>query len=155
MDWSYIAGLFDGDGHPSIALKNQLPRSIQITARITGGNKEQFRPIKDFLKQSEIHAGIHRSSIGKHKSKAGWRQHTSYVIQISGRDDAIKFFEMILPHILFKRKQCEIALKGLKFWKYLSECGKSVEDNLHYFDKLRHELHKYARKGPKTLKSWF
>lgn len=155
--WEYIAGLFDGDGCPSIGMKSRLSekkRSILIAASISAGDRERFKPIKNFLLQNNVICCVSKGAKGKHKTKDGWRQHTSYQLQIIEQKSLKIFLQSIYPFVLFKKKQIEILLEALRLKEELKSKGLKIRDNFYLFDELRHELHKYSRKGPRKLLKW-
>lgn len=151
-DWKYLAGLFDGDGSPHIfQTRTKKHPNLCFKMKITG-TKEAFIPIQQFLKENGILAGIYKSNKGK--DRKGWRQKTSYRLVISNFDGIKIFCQKIYPYIHLKRKQCEIMLQAIALKEKIKEEGKLIQNNFHLFDKLRHELHKLSRKGPRKLKPW-
>lgn len=153
--WQYLAGLFDGDGCPSIAKVKRKNPNVQFRAIITGRNKEQFKKIVLFLKEQDIYAGVYKANIGKHKTKDGWRKHTSYKLCIASNAGVKKFMENIFPFIIFKRQQCEIMLNAVRLKEEIkADKNRKIVDNFDLFDKFRHELHDLSVKGPRELKPW-
>lgn len=152
MDWSYVAGLFDGEGHPSISLRKDVRGSIQIRAVITNNDEKGLISVKKFLWQNNVYAGVCLGIKGKDEN--GWRKQSSYRLQISSNEGVEKFLENIYPFVVFKKIQCEIALKAIKLKNELKNNKKTIIHNLPLFDELRRELHKYSNKGPRILKSW-
>lgn len=152
--WKYLAGLFDGDGNPCIYLMIKKTGSPSLGFRMAiTGTKEGFIPIKIFLKENGIYAGIHKGN-KVHKRKDNWRQNTTYRLTIGSFDGIKKFCEMIYPYIHLKRKQVEIMLQAIALKEKIKKERKFLKDNFHLFDELRHELHKLSRKGPRKLKPW-
>lgn len=152
MEWIYIAGLFDGEGHFTIALQKRKAKSqaILFVASITGESKKAWQPISSFLEKENISFSYHIN-----KKIYGWTKHESCAILIQRDKDTKKFAEKIYPFLIFKKPQCKIILKAIKLKEELKKkYYGAIIDNLNLFDELRHELHKYAKKGPKVLESW-
>lgn len=78
----------------------------------------------------------------------------TYHFYIGSHNGLKKFCEMIYPYLIFKKKTCEIIMEALRLKEEIKEKGEFIKDNFFLFDQLRHDLHKYARKGPKDLKPW-
>lgn len=141
--WEYIAGLFDGDGSVSISksVSNKIP-SINLKVVITGDRKH-METIKRFLEieniKSNIYCGSPQNSLVIHNKKKIKR-----------------FLQNILPYVIYKKNVCKIMLEAVNLKERLKSKGYGeINKNLHLFDGLRHELHKYSRKGPRKLKSWY
>jgi len=143
MDWSYIAGLFDGDGCPSIFTSTHKKRksispSIGAKIMIITSTPEKFGLLIDFLRKNNIYI-----------KKYGTKQ-----LVIHRQNDVEKFCLNIYPHLMIKNQQIRYTLIFLYLKKQIKECRHStVMENLDVFDKIRHKLHKYSRKGRK-LKRW-
>ena len=155
MFWEYIAGLFDGEGHVSIALSHhgKIYPSVSITVRITNSDGESLLLIKDFLNKNKVVSFISKYAIGT-KKKGEYRTRDIYHLYIGSTEGVTLFCKNISPYSLIKKRQIEIALEAVALKKTLWENNQCVKDNLDLFDKFRHELHKLAHKGRKTLKIW-
>jgi len=155
--WEYLAGLFDGEGCPNISKsvkwKNPLKpvEGVFIKLEITG-ESNHLHLIKQFLMDEGIYSGVLVGNKGKEIN--GWRVNTSFKLVISSHNGVKLFLINILPFLLLKKDVCKITLEGIFLKEQLKNKYGAISENLYLFDKLRHKIHKYARKGRKTLKSW-
>ena len=159
MNWSYIAGLFDGEGHFSICLSSSSRKSsdtsVRIIASISGENEKKMQLIKNFLNEGGIFTSFGTYYTDYYSKNIGWQKGKATHLQISSFDGVTLFVNNIYNYLIFKKPQCEIVMRALKLKKDLKAIGRGkIKENIYQFDELRHELHKYARKGPKQLKSW-
>ena len=153
--WSYIAGLFDGDGSFSIhQSRSGNSTSLVFSAKITGSRtEEEFKPIVDFLRLNNVNIAFQRGNRGKDVN--GWRRKSTNVIVISSYIGVKDFVEGIYPYIIFKKEHCDIMLEAITMRLRLKSRGYgTIKDNMQLFDVLRYALHDLSVKGPRTLKPW-
>ena len=145
MDWSYVAGLFDGEGCFTIFLRNKTHKypNIGVSATIAGDVKH-LKIIGQFLSKEGIIFCITKNG------KKGMVYH----LILSSFDSVKLFIGKILPFLILKTPQAEIILEAIRKKEEMKSSNNKIYKNLRHFDKLRRELHKYSRKGPKILRSW-
>ena len=164
--WSYVAGIFDGEGTASIA-------SYTRTAR-DGRGKGPYTYV-----QHEVKVGIKNTSIPLMKwlvgnfggvfyqqdnSKYGWK--TSYLWQAKGCKNKEKFLLGVLPYLIIKREQALLVLEYIRMdgvsdpakrkelaarCKHLNQVGTSVETNTlegSNEPKIESELHSDVQSEP-------
>ena len=106
MEWQYLAGFFDGEGN--IGYHNQPKFKIkrQVAIQISQKTKPVLEQIGTFL-QSE---GISHWGIYSQKNKWGG----AYVLRIDMAKDINTFLEALIPYLIVKKEQAEVASKYLE-----------------------------------------
>ena len=94
MNWSYIAGFFDGEG--SITHNNGI--GFRITIPQT--NEEVLNEIRNFAKVGYV--------IKLKKRKAHWKD--SWLYYIASKKDVLVFLKKMIPYLVLKK---EISLKAI------------------------------------------
>lgn len=96
MNWSYVAGFFDGEGCISSSFsKSRLPR-VGIT--ITQKDPHILELISNFLGFGQV--GLDKKSWGD-----------CGILRITGASDQRKFLQGILPYVIGKKSQVDLALR--------------------------------------------
>lgn len=108
LDLSYIAGLFDGEG--SVTLTRREGRDIQYVALSLSNT---HREIVERIKQSLGCGSVHKQS-GVNLPVYNW-----YVSHAA----AAECIEKLLPFLIVKRKEAELALE---WYKQSYEIGKTA-----------------------------
>jgi len=147
MDWSYVAGFFDGEGSISIA---QCITNIEFTLCVAALRKEQLEPFAEFLRIQ----GIHCTWRTNKTNRIGREKNSVTCLDIHQHQSLNDFLENISPFLVLKQHQCMILQRALNLKKQLKSEGKIILQNLQAFDALRQELHEYSHKGPAHLKPW-
>ena len=118
MDLNYIAGFFDGEG--TIGLN---PYPITNCGQC---NEEILQQMRDFVGLGDVY--IQREAQGKWRKCFQWK--------ISGKN-AIRFLEIITPHLVLKKAQAEFLLskrglfeKGLRRTDELVAARKEASSEL-------------------------
>lgn len=104
MDWSYIAGFFDGEGNLHInviRIKNKF-KTLQIFCRIYNVNKDILESIKRFIGFGKIYT---------HKG------HRALELVISKKQEVKYFLEKIKDLVYLKKEQINYILKNFNFNK--------------------------------------
>ena len=107
MDWSYIAGFFDGEGNfkiNGIKMTNEKI-SYQLQIRIDNTNKEVLEKIKKFLGYGQIYTRIRKEQ----------NRQNIYQFTISNKKDALNFLLKIKDLLIEKKPQAEYLLKNFNF----------------------------------------
>ena len=102
MDFSYLAGLFDGDGTISM-IKNRTPH-----INISQINKSLLNDIKSFLNYGTV-----EKVYDAYQDKNGYLHNTLYRIRFN-RDEGIQFLKSIQPHLILKKERAQNALQRLE-----------------------------------------
>ncbi|MEK7664444.1 MAG: LAGLIDADG family homing endonuclease [Patescibacteria group bacterium] len=125
MNWSYVAGFFDGEG--SVARNNGL--GFRITIPQT--NEEVLKLIRNFVGFGFI--------IKVKKRESHWKD--SWTYYIASKKDVYYFLKQVLPYLIVKR---DIALEAInKLEKQLSDIRKRKE----LYDKRKYEVKVLRSKG--------
>lgn len=98
MDWSYIAGFFDGEGNFHIT---SLPRGIYVICRIYGDSVEAFQEMINFMGFGKVYyrkKGLRVPELNIHK-----------------KEEVKKFLDNILPYLIVKRNHAKFILENYKF----------------------------------------
>lgn len=104
MDWSYIAGFFDGEGCVSIG-KNKRP---VCTIAQTNGDHRVIEKIQEFLRSNAIPTSVvdYVKRSPKHKPSKTLLITSSFAVE--------DFLSRCLPYLIVKRPKSEIALQQLR-----------------------------------------
>lgn len=143
MNWSYIAGLFDGEGSLSMTLIHK--RTPFIWINISSNNIPLNDKVLSFFEKEGIIAHIISSN-------NSWGKSTR--ISISNWSGFEIFIKRISPYIEGKREQIIIAEKIINLHNEMKKERGAIKAHIADFDILRHSLHLLATKGNKTLKAW-
>ncbi len=124
MNWSYIAGFFDGEGsvaHNGIGFRISIPQT----------NEEVLKSIRNFVGFGFI--------IKIKKRKKHWKDCWTYYI--ASKKDVYCFLQQILPHLIVKK---DIALEAMgKLEKQLSD----MQDKKELHDKRKNAAKFLRSKG--------
>jgi hypothetical protein len=104
MNDAYAAGLFDGEGYIRI-VRWEKPDSMHIRWQVFGGIGVTHRPVIEALQQAyggSINMNRHDLRNPQHRIQFTW----SFASQT-----AASFLQSILPHLIIKREQAELALE--------------------------------------------
>lgn len=155
MNWSYAAGLFDGKGCVSIGFNHKGSYWIITPMIIFSGSSTLMENLKNFLERENVKANISKSSPSKLFPEAKGT-YSIYIIRWEGCKRVCSY---IWDEVIEKKPVIELLRKAIELH---TECirrrrigGKlfTIQD-LKELDRIRHEIHKYARKGPKKLKEY-
>lgn len=100
MDWSYIAGYFDGEGHVSLHQMNRGGKSMQRALTWYNSHLESLESMRDFM-------GC--GSIGQ---KAGTNKPV-YTLCITRRSELVPVLNELIPRLIVKRDAAERLLDFL------------------------------------------
>jgi len=109
LDWSYIAGLFDGEGTVTHSPKGNHGNRPEVGIRIYNTDRKPLDHIKDFCAFGHVYAMRHRGP---------WRYKICYSFDTSNHEDVLSFAEKILPHAIIKRRQLEELVVAIKTYKW-------------------------------------
>jgi hypothetical protein len=106
-DWSYLAGLVDGEGHIAL-LKNRHHRQAEgFVLTLTIGITNRSLPLMKWLIQKFGGVYYHRSS-----ENPNWADR--YDWSPKGKKNKEEFLLGILPYLIIKREQANVALQFLR-----------------------------------------
>ncbi len=154
MDWSYIAGLFDGEGSFAIALRNSEKDNRSLTIGISGhisGDEKHLELVKAFLVKEGM--SIYYGKV-KNRSNNGFKSHAVYTIAWSSYPSMRIFLDKIYGFIVLKKPQTQIMIEAVGLHDKAVLSKSKILHHLDEFDELRHGLHLLAKKGNKNLKPW-
>jgi len=104
MNDIYAAGLFDGEGYVRIA-RWQKPNSPHIRWQVMAGIGMTHRPVIEALAAAyggSLHNNRHDLRSDKNRIQFGW---------VVASQIAASFLRRVLPHLIVKKDQAELALK--------------------------------------------
>jgi hypothetical protein len=101
MDWSYVAGFFDGEGHVSVISTRHRWKTYSVSMANT--HKPTCLRIARFLRQRGIQVSFYPQKGTGHSWKTCWK------IAVTDRFSAHRFLKSIEPLCLTKRK----AVRGV------------------------------------------
>ena len=149
MDWSYVAGLFDGEGSVSfIASKPPLRNAYTLNLRMSiSASYESTRlALQEFLEENGIGSFTFASN-----NPFG----ISIRVTVIGWKNCEKFCNAMLPYVIEKKRHLEIVSRILELHKISKIEGVGgITNHLGEFDAFRHELHALANKGTSLSKKW-
>lgn len=94
MDWGYVAGYFDGEGH--VAMHRQRGRSDMSTALVwTNTHEASLVAMREFMGLGRVYRVKTRPI---------------YVLRVARRNEMLRALERMLPHLIIKRERA-LALK--------------------------------------------
>lgn len=114
LDDQYAAGLFDGEGYIRIN-RWEKPNSNHVRYQLFGGIGMTFKPVIDLLQQTyggSLHVNRHSERNANHRDQFGW---------IVASQTAATFLRRVLPYLIVKRDEAEIALEvqaSIDEWKF-------------------------------------
>ena len=154
MNWDYIAGIFDGDGHGNLFIK-QPNTSLQryttsplIEMAVSGG---VIVPLRDFLTERGVFP---------QKRKYGYTTTTTNhwgsakYIKIGSWKGVKTFCENVIPRCYIKKERLVLLLNAVKLREKIIKDKRHNEEFISYFDYYRHEIHKFAKKGKKIIREY-
>lgn len=152
MNWSYVAGLFDGKGCVSIGFHHKGSYWIVTPIMVFSGSLTLSENLKSFLERENVKAAIYKSSQVFPEAKG------TYNVSITRWEDCKRVCSYIYDEVIEKKPITELLRKAIELHdnrkrKRIRGRLFSPED-LKEFDKIRHEIHKYARKGRKKLREY-
>lgn len=92
MDWSYIAGYFDGEGHVSNHLTKRRTRTHALCWYNT--HRPSLESMRDFMGAGKVYV-----------TRALPNRPINYVLRVTARRDLLRILEHMMPHLLVKREQ--------------------------------------------------
>jgi hypothetical protein len=136
-NWSYLAGLFDGEGCISICKRKDKfgDNAFIFCIQITNTNTMLMKWLVEHF------GGVYYSQDGKSRNPK-WKP--SFRWRVKGRKNEEEFLLGVLPYLVIKRKQALLALEFVRMWQEknparrlaiaqrmceLNHHGKSVETN--------------------------
>jgi hypothetical protein len=96
MDWSYVAGFFDGEGHASVVPTKRHWKTYSVSMANT--HKPTCLRIARFLRQRGVRVSLHPQK----RSRRSWK--TCWKIVLTDRSSARRFLKSIELLCLTKRK---------------------------------------------------
>ncbi len=97
MNWSYVAGFFDGEGCVSLRYRNRMKsrrqKQLAISLLFANSNRTSLREMQRFVGCGAIYLSNRRSP--KHKAV--------FNLNISRWRDVLRVAEKMLPHSIIKR----------------------------------------------------
>lgn len=114
IDDRYAAGLFDGEGYVRIS-KLENREKTKVRNQIYAGLNVTFKPVIEALKETyggSIHVNRHSLRKENHRDVFVWNVSSL---------NAAKFFRRIMPFLIIKREEVELALElqaSIDEWRF-------------------------------------
>jgi hypothetical protein len=142
MDWSYVAGLFDGEGNVGIQYSWS---HIEPYIGFTASESVILTELGGFLEKQGIGFSktCNRNPLGRSKG-----------LRMQSWESCEKITNNLLPFVVGKKKHLEIFSDVINLYKHIKANGDNDRTHLREFDMMRRRLHALAKKGPKQLKLW-
>lgn len=161
MDWSYIAGFFDGEGgfHLELAQDNRRKKlSIQpkVLISFTSTHGETLDSIMDYLKSKGITA--HNYHIIRKKNYGNIKRKPYYTIRIIDIKAIRMFVTSIERYLIAKKQSCDVFKQGLVFWE-IAHINKTnvqwTKSQLMEFEGIMKKLEPFlTKRKPKKTINW-
>lgn len=113
MDWSYIAGFFDGEG----CVTYSRPRNNGVIYKqypyltFSNTNEKVLASIQEFLSSSGIRSKLNSFS-RKHRSERGWKE--CYTLNIYDKHSVQECIYGMHPYLIVKALDAEWAMELLE-----------------------------------------
>jgi LAGLIDADG-like domain len=116
INWAYIAGFFDGEGHirqDQLQISQSRDRGLLMLSRV-----------KDWLANEGIHSGVQSNPyIRKGQTDL------SHYLYITNRDNIEKFLNGVLPYLEIKRTEAQDTLRYFRLFPRRNKGGFVVPGN--------------------------
>jgi hypothetical protein len=93
MDWSYVAGYFDGEGHVHFKAAPSRPNYKLVSLSWANTHLGSLEAIRDFMGCGIVQNGA---------KKAGYRP--GYFLMVARVEDILRVGECLVPHLIVKRE---------------------------------------------------
>lgn len=107
MDWSYVAGMIDGEGTIHIYRHAQKSKHVYVRVSIYNSHKGCLEEIQKFLADNDIIAHLN----DRHRNK---KHKISYTLVVNQKDDVLKYLYNILPYCIIKKRKVRAGIKLAK-----------------------------------------
>jgi hypothetical protein len=140
-NWSYVAGLFDGEGCISICNRKDKHEDTAFIfcIQITNTNTTLMKWLVEHF------GGVYYSQDGKSRNPK-WKP--SFRWRVKGRKNEEEFLLGILPYLVIKREQALLALEFVRMWQ-----EKNPTRRLEIAQKMRELNHRGVSVETNTLDS--
>jgi hypothetical protein len=101
IDIRYIAGFFDGEGSIGIYYRKKNKDRFHLRTQLTQNKSDYVEYLMNYLMK------IYGGNLGEQITLSG---HIKYNWQLNA-DKAVHFLREILPHLILKKAQADIAIK--------------------------------------------
>jgi len=155
MNWSYIAALFDAKGCANIGFQHRGPYWTVTPSIIFSVSDNLAEDLKSFLGRERVNARVSSARASSIFSEAK----NTFKVSITNWDGCRKICSYIRDEVIEKKQVIELMMDAIRLHdkrrkKWMRGKLFTVND-LREFDRIRHEIHKHSRKGPKKLKEYF
>ena len=125
MDWSYVAGFFDGEGNIWTGRYKHAPnsRAIHIAISQAESNARPIRVLAGFLRAHQIRFSV------------GWtppvlRKQRQLRLRITDHRAARDFLSRLIPYLILKKRSAERAIKLIdsKPWRLKRHPTKAIRE---------------------------
>jgi len=154
MNWDYVSGLFDGDGHGNLFIKSpcnshqRYGTTPLIELAVSG---DVIIPLRNFL--TELGVFPQKRDYGYTTTTSNHFGSAKY-IKIGSWKGVKIFCENVIPRCYIKKERLQLLLNAIKLREKIIKDKNHNEDFISYFDYYRHEIHKFAKKGPKIIREY-
>jgi len=111
MNWAYVAGFFDGEGHVSGLMNNRRTPAIELAQ---SGRRGQIllQEIESFMQSQGLHSTNAARIMKRSTSHLGKKE--MYVMRFT--TDAAKVLQHMLPHLRIKKAEAQDVLRFHKMF---------------------------------------
>jgi transposase-like protein len=145
MNWDYVAGFLDGEGHIiARPYKNKHGHFRKVTVGVTQAEerKDVIFAIKDFLEKEGFHPSLRCEK--DYRDKRGYRIQPKWKLELQSIVEVKRFLEIIKDKLICKRKEAENAIA------FINSTGlKHVRR--HFTDEEKEEIKRLYLEGYSTL----
>jgi hypothetical protein len=116
VDWNYVAGFFDGDGHVIVKRyfhrqKKRYFRKVVVGFTQAEERKQVLIVIKDFLEKEGFHPQLR---VQNYPDKRGYKKQPKWTLEIQNTVEAIKTLEVLKDRVVARKNEVVAALAFLK-----------------------------------------
>jgi transposase-like protein len=111
MNWDYIAGFFDGEGHLVVKpYKDKHGHFRKVTVGFTQAEegKEILFAIKDFLEKEGFHPSLRCEK--DRRDKRGYKLQPKWRLELQSIFEVKRFCEIVRDKLIYKRRKVEDAI---------------------------------------------
>ena len=141
MNWSYVAGLFDGEGSVGFVKSESIHPFFSISTT----SPTLIEKLTQFFKENGISSSSHISKVALGKTG---------LIAVQSWDGTEKVVKALMPFVYEKHLQLLIFKQGIDLHKtcVLTHGFHHLLAHKDDWNQLRSDLHSLAHKGRKTIK---
>lgn len=120
MNWAYLAGFFDGDGHVGLSSGRGFSSTPRVAFAQAGSRGKEFlQQVKEFLLSEGIASGqIYEDTHSKLSSQS------CFALVVANRKDGTHVLQKLIPFLHIKKLEAQDVLRFFQFFPPLPRGGK-------------------------------